>query len=445
VTSRYHCEFAWVDAAVAADILIEIDGGRITSVSRNAGKVADAVQLGGLVLPGFANAHSHAFQRALRGRTQNKRGNFWSWRDSMYTLAARLTPENYFELARATFAEMILSGVTCVGEFHYVHHDPSGRPYANANAMGEAVVSAAREAGLRITLLDTCYLQGGIGTAPDGTQRRFSDGNAAAWSARADRLRELESSDVIVGAAVHSVRAADPESIARVVQWAGDSGAPLHAHVSEQPGENEACIKAFGRTPTQLLFDRGALSDHFTAVHATHVTDTDIRLLGDNGCTVCFCPTTERDLADGIGPSPELESAGVKLALGSDSQAIIDPIEEMRALEMNTRLRTMERGSHSIASLISAATANGHRALGWHDGGRIAPGALADFIAVDIKSLRTAGASANPEILADAVVFASVASDVHHVVAAGRTVVRDGKHLSIDVANELAKSIAGVV
>jgi formiminoglutamate deiminase len=440
--STYHCELAWRggDAAVA-DVTIEVSGDRIVRVSESVPAPAGAERLPGLTLPGFANAHSHAFQRAIRGRTQRGTGSFWTWREQMYSCAARLDPDNYHRLARAVFGEMVIAGITGVGEFHYLHHGPGGTPYANPNAMGEAVVAAAAEAGLRITLIDTCYLHGGVETPLDATQRRFADADVNAWVARADALAPSETSRL--GAAVHSVRAVDPESIAVVADWANARGLPLHAHVSEQPAENAQCLAAYGVTPTGLLAESGALSDRFTAVHATLMTDDDIALLGAAGATVCMCPTTERDLADGIGPSAALVAAGVTLAVGSDSQAVIDPFEEARAIETDERLASRVRGTRDAPSLLRAATANGHAALGWPDSGRIEVGALADLVTVDLTSVRTAGTTSENAL--ESAVFAASAADVRHVLVGGRVVVRDGRHVLLDIASELDSAIREIM
>jgi formiminoglutamate deiminase len=387
--SRYWCEWAWLGGDLpTASVLLTVDEGRITAVEAGAA-AGDATRLHGLTLPGFANAHSHAFHRALRGRTQSGEGSFWTWRDQMYRVAETLNPDSYFELARSTYAEMLAAGYTAVGEFHYLHHGPDGKPYDDPNAMSESLLAAAAEVGIRITLLDTLYLHGGIG--PDGSylppnpvQRRFSDGSAAAWVARIGHLG-TDGSRVRHGAAIHSVRAVDPAAMRVVRDRCGDGGIPIHIHLSEQPVENDQCRAAHGRTPAQLLADLGILGERLTAVHATHLTDSDISLLGTARVTACFCPTTERDLADGVGPSRHLVEAGARLAIGSDSHAVIDPFQEVGAVELNERLVTLIRGNHSVRSLLEAGTNNGYAALGWPEGGRVESGALADLVTVGLE------------------------------------------------------------
>jgi len=359
----------------------------------------------------------------------------------MYAAAERIDPDTYLALARATYAEMALAGVTAVGEFHYLHHRPGGAPYDDPNAMGHVLIQAAAEAGIRITLIDACYLHGGIGEPPEGAQQRFSDGTAEAW---VDRVTALPAGGAVrVGAAIHSIRAVDPDSARAVAGWAREGGRPLHAHVSEQPAENEACAASYGRTPTGVLADAGALDAHFTAIHATHLTDEDVRLLGDAGAACCVCPTTERDLADGIGGMRRLADAGASLSLGSDSHAVIDMFEEARAVELDERLASGERGRHRAADLLRAATAGGHACLGWPDAGRIEQGAHADLVTVGLDSVRLAGAD-HGTVLGSAI-FAASAADVRHVLVDGHEVVRDGAHTKIDAPRELDDAIRAVM
>jgi formiminoglutamate deiminase len=436
----WHAELAWLGPGrgVARRVLMEADGDRIAAVTSDADPPATAVRLPGLTIPGLANGHSHAFHRALRGRTQRGRGDFWAWRERMYELAARLDPDSYLALASATYAEMALAGVTAVGEFHYLHHDPAGRPYADPNRMGHALIEAAARAGVRLTLIDTCYLRAGLGGEPlAGPQVRFGDGDAAAWAARAAALHDTAT--VRVAAGIHSVRAVDEAGMALVAAWARARDAPLHLHLSEQRAENQACLAATGRTPTALADASGVLGPRTTAVHATHLTPDDITRLGATRTTACLCPTTERDLADGIGPARALTTAGTPLCLGSDSHAVIDLFEEARAVELDERLATERRGHHRADDLLAAATTTGMRALGWQ-AGRLEPGHLADLVTVTLNSPRMAGA--HPDHLLDHLVFAATAADVTDVVAGGRQIVRDGRHLLIDdVPTALARSI----
>ncbi|MBA3251968.1 MAG: formimidoylglutamate deiminase, partial [Geodermatophilaceae bacterium] len=421
----YWCEQAWLPPGrVARRVRLDVADGAVAAIAEDV-EPGDARRLAGLVLPGFANAHSHAFHRALRGRTSVGRGDFWTWRQQMYAVAERLDPDSYLRLATAVYAEMALAGITCVGEFHYLHHGPGGTPYDDPNVMQAALADAAAAAGIRITLIDTCYLTGGIGRPLEGAQLRFGDGDADRWAAR--ELARTAGRHVRFGAAVHSVRAVPADQIATVAESAQARDNRLHVHLSEQPAENDACRAAYGCTPTELLAKARALGPSMVAIHATHLTDLDVRLLGFHHVEVCFCPTTERDLADGIGPARQLADAGCRLSLGSDSHAIIDPFEEMRALEMHERLASGERGRFDVPALIQVASRMGHRALGWPEAGRIALGTPADLVAVGLDSPRTAGGD-DPAATA---VFAATAADVTDVVVGGRPVVREGVHLRV--------------
>jgi formiminoglutamate deiminase len=422
--TTYWAEHAWLPTGPASSVRIHVHDGRFGKVRAHAQARPDDVQLSGVVLPGLANTHSHAFHRALRGRTHSGGGNFWTWRDQMYAITLRLDPDTYFALARATFAEMVLAGVTVVGEFHYLHHDPTGRPYPNPNAMGDALVAAAAEAGLRITLLDTCYLAGGLTgeghTAPDAVQQRFSDGSVGGWLDRMAARTTPDPSVARIGSAIHSVRAVPKPSLEEVGAWV--EGVPLHVHLSEQPAENIACEMFYGCSPTRLLADTGVLRPDLTAVHATHVNAEDVKMLGDADAQAAFCPTTERDLADGIGPARDLADAGVSLSLGSDQNAVVDPFEELRGLEMNERLTTNERGRFRPDELVRVASANGYRSLGWFGGGVIVDGALADFVVVRDDTIRTVGSRAGQ------IVYSATAADVATVVIGGQVVVDRGEH-----------------
>jgi formiminoglutamate deiminase len=488
-------ELAWLgrEGGVAHDVLIEVDDGRITSVATGVAKArAGTKRLKGVTVPGFVNAHSHAFHRALRGRSQMRTGDFWTWREMMYELAQRLDPESYLELATAVYAEMALAGITAVGEFHYLHHGDAGKPYNDPNEMGLALAEAAERAGIRITLLDTCFLRGGLDDQPlMGTQLRFGDGTGERWSWRVDKLLaslEAAGDHVRPGVAIHSVRAVAPPAMQTVATYAARHELPLHFHLSEQQRENADCLAEEGCTPTVLLERAGALTDHTTAVHAIHLHPHDMTLLGLSGTSVCACPTTERDLADGVGQFGDLRDAGSALCIGTDSHAVVDPFEEMRAVELDERLMTQMRGIHQPVDLLHAATAGGAGAIGWPEAGRIETGALADFVTISLESPRLAATvlSAGPEAtggaagntlagrglldvfggdlgrfgpppmdspsteeaaaLEAALVFAASAADVRYVVVGGRTVVDDGRHALVDdVPGALRKAVERVL
>ncbi|HEY2506435.1 MAG TPA: formimidoylglutamate deiminase [Streptosporangiaceae bacterium] len=454
-TGRWLAELAWSPGfGLREDVLIESAGDRFTTVTPDvAGRPAEARRLPGLTMPGLANAHSHAFHRALRGHTQSGRGTFWTWRDRMYDVAGRLDPDRYLALATATYAEMALAGISCVGEFHYLHHGPGGIPYAEPNEMSLVLIEAARRAGIRITLLDACYLSGGLSSDGRqqqlaGTQLRFGDADGADWAARAAELCRDATGQVApharAGAAIHSVRAVPPDQMPEVAAWSHHYGAPLHAHVSEQVAENRACLAAHRATPTEVLDGAGAIGPRSTAVHATHLTASDIERLGGERCHACFCPSTEADLADGIGPAAALAGAGSPITLGSDSHAVIDLLEEARRVELGERLTSQERGHFTATELATAATEAGHASLGWPDAGALVPGALADFVTIDLGSPRTAGATTASAL--ESVVFAAAAADVRYLVVGGREVVADGRHLLVaDVPRALASSIAAAV
>jgi formiminoglutamate deiminase len=384
-------------------VLIEVDNGLIRSIAEGIPAPPRAIVLKGWTIPGMANVHSHAFQRVLRGRVESGSGDFWEWRQQMYG-ATEWTAAAYLEHCVSVFTEMLAAGITAVGEFHYLH--------GGGNDLGKSVIAAARRAGIRLTLLDACYLQGGVDGRPlEGAQRFFSDGDAVRWAARVD---ELEDGDgVRIAAAIHSVRAVDPTSMRLVAAWARRRGAPLHVHLAEQPAEVDQCMEVHGCTPSALLEREGILGDDVTAVHAIHVDEADIALLGRRRVTVCACTTSERDLGDRVAPLAALASAGAPLAVGSDSNAVIDMLEEARGLELDQRRATGRRVHHQPVALLNAATANGMRALGW-DAGDLKAGKLADFVTV-----RSPGTELDPGYL----VFGLSGRDITNVVVGGKTVV----------------------
>jgi formimidoylglutamate deiminase len=374
-----------------------------------------------LVVPGFVNAHSHAFQRGIRGavhRRQEGRSDFWSWRTAMYERATALDPDGVYAITRLAYREMLRAGITCVGEFHYVHHQPDGRPYADANELSLQVARAAADVGIRLVLLEVFYERAGAGLAPLPEQRRFCDRDVDTYLARVDALA---SRGITVGLAPHSVRAVGLPALRAIAAHATRTGMVAHAHVSEQIRENDECHAEHGRSPTQLLADAGLLASRFTAVHAIATDDTDRALL--RGHTVCVCPTTEADLGDGLVEAGPLRDAGVALALGSDSNAVIDLVQEARALEMGERLRTRrricladDRGALG-PSLLAIATKHGALALGHDTLGDLDVGYQFDAAVIDRRHHTIADVP--DDALVDALLTGGTAAVVVHVVVAG--------------------------
>ncbi|MFF1831637.1 formimidoylglutamate deiminase [Paenarthrobacter sp. NPDC058040] len=432
--STFWCETAILgsherlgEADVASGVRLETQDGRITGITADTQPQTGDTKLEGIVFPAAANAHSHAFHRVLRGRTHDGRGDFWVWREQMYTSASELTPEKYEKLATAVFAEMVVAGFSSVAEFHYVHHQPGGTPYPEPHAMELALARAAMAAGIRLTLLDTLYLTGGIGSPLSSEQARFGDGDVQAWLHRLASLRTaiaagFPADRVSVGAALHSVRAV-PEEDLKVVAAQMPADLPLHIHLSEQPAENQACLENYGTTPAGLLARHGLLSNRLSAVHSTHLTREDISLLGQAGTTVVMCPSTEADLADGIGPARELSDAGATIALGTDQHAVIDPWVEMRTLEHGERLGSGQRGRFTPQELLRAATHGAARSMATPVAGpMIEVGSVCDLMVIDPGSTRTAGS--RPLQLA----FSATASDVTGVVVGGELLATRGVH-----------------
>ncbi|WP_253905926.1 formimidoylglutamate deiminase [Arthrobacter sp. H5] len=444
------CEQAWLGGSdgVKTGVRAELDGnGVVARVTTGAEPREGDLTLHGVAFPAAANAHSHAFHRVLRGRTHASGvGTFWTWRREMYRAANALTPALYEELATAVYTEMVVTGWTSVAEFHYVHHRPDGSPYTadddGAHAMEHALARAAVTAGIRLTLLDTCYLAGGFDEPTSPEQGRFSDGGAGAWLDRFTSLRksiagEFDPSLVSVGAALHSVRAVPEEELSLIAERL-PRDVPLHIHLSEQKPENAACLARTGLTPTGLLHKHGLVTDRLSAVHATHLTDEDIRTLGSAGATVVMCPTTEADLADGIGPASALRGAGAQIALGTDQHAVVDPWQEMRALEYGERFASGERGRFAPANLHFSASDAGSRSQARQFPG-LEPGRVCDLMVLNPRSTRTAGSE--PGQLA----MTATAQDVTAVVVGGRIIARGGVHTVLgDPADLLAAAIAKV-
>jgi formiminoglutamate deiminase len=406
-TGVWHADQAWLGHP-AENVVIDVENGRIKKVTEGQKAPVGATELRGWTLPGLANVHSHAFQHVLRGATESGGGDFWEWRQQMYRAAEGWTPASYLDHCRKVFREMLMAGITAVGEFHYLH--------AFGNELGEAVALAAAQEGIRLTLIDTCYLQGGVDGRPlEGAQRSFSDGDVESWAARMDDFTVGD--DVRVGAAIHSVRAVDAASMRKVAEWARKRKAPLHIHLAEQPAEVDECVAVEGCTPTQLLEREGILGPDLTAVHAIHVDDTDIGLLGKNKVSIVACTTSERDLADRVGPLGRLAAAGSPISVGSDSNAVIDMLAEARGLELDQRRATGRRVHHQPAELFRAATIGGMRSLGWN-AGELKAGMLADFITVDQSRVQMPR-----ELDLGYLMFGCTGRDVTNVVVGGVTTV----------------------
>ena len=390
------------------------------------------------LLPGLVNAHSHAFQRVIRGRTEYRSGNstdsFWTWREMMYHAATLLSPDDVYDASRMAFLEMALSGVTAVGEFHYLHNEPDGTPYSDPNLIAKQVIRAARDVGLRIALLRVAYGRSGFEAAPDLRQARFiEESETYLKNVEALTAEATDKNFVWTGVAPHSVRAVPLDYLKRIVQFANGRQMLVHMHVAEQPAEITSCIAEYGRSPIALLETEGLLSDRFTAVHAIHITEKAARALGKAQAMVCACPTTERNLGDGVVPASILMSEGVRISLGSDSQIQIDLLEDARELEYHLRLKQLERvvladdtSKSSLATrLFTCATMNGAISIG-SNSGALAQGTPADFFTVDLDDASIAGASSE-DLLAN-IVFSLSRSAVRDVVVGGKMIVQDGKH-----------------
>jgi formimidoylglutamate deiminase len=442
----------------------------------------------------MVNAHSHAFQRVIRGRTEfrtSSRDSFWTWREQMYSAATRLSPDSIYDASRMAFLEMALSGITSVGEFHYIHHNADGTPYDDPNLLAKQVVRAARDAGLRIALLRVAYARSGFETPPNERQRRFITSDAQLFIKHSDDLRSDLARDANsrvgerdansrgdairsawLGVAPHSVRAVPLDYLREVCVYARAQEMPVHMHVAEQPAEVEACRAEHGRTPVALLAREGLLDERFTAVHAVHVSATEATALARARAHVCACPTTERNLGDGIVPADLFFNAGARVALGTDSHAQIDLLEDARELELNLRLAKLSRAvlapetqeerddagdavediddeadesadangadgnleqhpsqtsqmSSLAARLFECATTHGASSIG-ASSGDLAPGLAADFFTVDLNDPSVAGACEHD--LLSAVVFSLSRAAVREVFVGGRLIVEDGRH-----------------
>lgn len=392
----------------------------------------------GVLLPGLVNAHSHAFQRVIRGRTEYRtsdKDSFWTWREMMYSAAERLTPEDIYDASRMAFLEMALSGITAVGEFHYLHHAADGAEYDDRNLLAKQVIRAAHDVGLRIVLLRVAYARAGFETDDNPRQRRFIEDPETYFKNTESLVNFCADQPMAsVGVAPHSVRAVPLDYLKRVGEFAAQRELPVHMHVAEQPAEVTACVEEYGRSPVALLSTEGLLNERFTAVHAIHVSPKAVAMLARANAIVCACPTTERNLGDGIVPVDAYLREGIRVALGSDSHVQIDLLEDARELEYHLRLQKLERAvlsngadetRSSIAQrLLHCATVAGAQSLGTASG-TLNDGAPADFFTVDLSDPSIAGAEAD---LLTTIVFSSSRAAVRDVVVGGKRIVADGKH-----------------
>ncbi|HVT96007.1 MAG TPA: formimidoylglutamate deiminase [Acidobacteriaceae bacterium] len=415
------------------------DDGRIIGEAMSDTTSDTVVNLPGkALLPGFVNVHSHSFQRLIRGRAESRAvagKDFWSWRGMMYHAAAHLEPQQLYDVACMAFLEMTLAGTTTAGEFHYLHTAPNGRAYDDPNLLGKTVIAAAQSVGIRIVLLRCAYLRSGFQLPRDPGQTRFFETRQEFLANMDALLREVPASasdNVRLGVAPHSIRAVPLDDLREIASWARAKDLPIHMHMAEQVAENEACLREYGTTPVALAGKAGLLGPDWTAVHATHITDDEIAIVAEAGATIGACPTTERNLGDGILAADKVMQAGVPVALGSDSQAQIDPLEDARELDYHLRLTHQQRavldqiGGHSLAArLFSCATANGARALGI-PAGTLAPGGFADFFTIDMRDISVAGHTRDH--LLPLVVFGMNRAAIRDVVVNGKLVIRDGRH-----------------
>ena len=392
------------------------------------------------LLPGLINGHSHAFQRVIRGRTeyrsQNTSDSFWTWRELMYRAANKLDADDVYTASRMAFLEMVLSGITAVGEFHYIHHSPDGKPYDDPNLLAKQVMRAANDVGLRIALLRVAYERAGFQQDPNPLQVRFIE-KPEIYLRNLEQLTSINSSMAWVGAAPHSVRAVSLSCLKEVDAFVKLHHLPIHMHVAEQPAEVSACIEEYGRSPVALLDTEDILTENFTAVHAIHVTPKAIEAIAKKRATVCACPTTERNLGDGVVPVDEYFRAKVPISVGTDSQIQIDLFEDTRELEYHLRLQCKERNvlarsdntnpSALAKTLFTCATVNGAMSIGFN-GGQLEAGSPADFFTVDLDDASIAGASRD-NLLAN-VVFSLSRSAVKDVAVGGKLVVSEGRHQS---------------
>ncbi len=423
-------------------VVVDSDG-VIARISKAPEDVANAHRLANrAIFPGLVNCHSHSFQRVIRGRTEHRttadRDTFWTWREAMYYAANRLSPEDIYHVARMAFLEMLMSGITTIGEFHYLHNAPDGKRYDDPNLLGFQVLRAAGELGVRLALLRTAYARAGWNKPPNPGQARFITPNPETFLADTEALRQTISrvskpGIAWVGVAPHSIRALPINYVEQIAAYAHQNGLPVHMHVAEQPAEIDECVAEYGLGPVELLQKRNVLDSSFTGIHAIHITEEEIAALGKARARVCACPTSERNLGDGAVPADRLGKAGVGICFGSDSNVQIDLLEDARLLEYHLRMNKLERAVLAPPSdrvglaswLFASATEVGTAAL-HGPGGRLEIGRPADFFTVDLNDVSIAGGD-HESLLAN-VVFSLERTAVRDVFVNGQAVIQDGHH-----------------
>ena len=430
-------EYVWLPQGWGESTRFRIEAGALTEVDESANG-AGVNRIGRFVLPGMPNLHSHAFQRAMAGLAEkqwNPQDNFWSWRETMYAFAGRVGPDDLRAIAAQLYVEMLKAGYTQVCEFHYLHHQPDGKPYADPAAMSLALIEAAREAGIGLTLLPVLYMTGGFDGRPLAERQCRFGFDVDGYLRLGEKLRKMETSTLRVGMALHSLRAV-PTDAMRVVLESSLADGPVHIHIAEQIGEVQDCLNVRGARPVEWLFDNAPVDARWCLVHATHMTAVETRRLAESGAVSGLCPTTEANLGDGLFPLAAYRAAGGVLGIGSDSNISISPIEELRWLEYGQRLMTRHRNiavSESSASvgenLWGDALYGGAQASGV-DIGALESGARADFIVLNAESPLLAGRDA--ENVLDTFLFAGNANLVRDVMVGGEWVVRDFRHRDED-------------
>lgn len=431
--TRYRFSRALLAHGWRQDVVITIEGGVIVGIDDDAG---EAIAVAGAAVPGMPNVHSHAFQRAMTGLAEARSSatdSFWTWRETMYGLAQRMTPELLNTVAAQLYVEMLKAGYTRVCEFHYLHHRPDGTPYEDRAIMSHALLDAALSAGIGVTLLPTLYQTSGFGGQPPADRQRQFVMSTEEFVQLFETLHAARAS-ADIGVAIHSLRAVPPDALAQLLASSSiETCAGVHIHIAEQQREVDECVRQFGRRPIEWLLAHVSVDDRWCLVHATHASAAELGALATSGAIAGLCPTTEANLGDGVFALPQYLEQGGKFAIGSDSHISVSPAEELRWLEYQARLTRHERNvlatadRSSGARLWTHACRFGAQAAGIA-AGALAPGLRADLIVLDTESAALIGRS--DDALLDTFVFAGLPSPVRDVMVNGRWVVQDGHHFA---------------